>query len=121
MKKLVVFLLLLAQLTVIAQSEPVKVTDMLRIKTPGNVQLSPDGKWAVFTVTSIEPEENKWEYKYLTQLWLVPADGSAAPRQLTTSREGASQPAWHPDGKQLAFIRVAEGKPQVFLLSPFGW
>ncbi len=120
MKKLVVFLLLLAQLTVIAQSESVKVTDMLKIKSLGNVQLSPDGKWAVFTVTSIEPEENKWEYKYLTQLWLVPADGSAAPRQLTTSREGASQPAWHPDGQQIAFVRVAEGKPQVFLLSLSG-
>ena len=115
------FLLLLSGLIlhtiILAQAEPFKVTDMLKIKTAGGVTLSRDGSKAAFLLTSIEPDGTaKWEYKYITQLWMVPTDGSSAPRQLT-SRESVSQPAWSPDGKQLAFVRATDGKPQIFLLS----
>ena len=101
--------------------ELVKVTDMLKIATVGDVHLSPDGRLGVFTLTTIEPDTlgkpGKWDYKYQTQLYLAPSDGSAAPRQLTTAKEGALQPAWRPDGREIAFVRATEGKPQVFLLS----
>lgn len=97
--------------------EPVKVTDMLKIKSISNVKLNNDGSKAVFTVTAIEPDgDNKWEYKYVNQVWIVPSDGSASPKQLTT-KEGSSQADFSPDGRQLAFVRVADGKPQIFLLS----
>ena len=101
-----------------AQKELVKVTDMLKIKTIGSVGLTSNGSNVVFTVTSIDPEDNsKWEYKYTTQLWMASSDASSSPRQLTFSKEGASQPIWSPDGKQIAFVRTADGKPQIFLLS----
>lgn len=49
--------------------EPVKVTDMLKIKTVGDIHLSPDGRLAVFTLLTIEPDTagktGKWDYKYL--------------------------------------------------------
>jgi dipeptidyl aminopeptidase/acylaminoacyl peptidase len=96
--------------------EPVKVTDMLKIKTPGNVTISKDGSKAAFTLTTIEPEgDSKNEYKYVTQIWIVATDGSSSPKQLT-SKENSSQPAFSPDGKQISFSRVADGKPQIFLL-----
>lgn len=94
-----------------------KVTDMLKIRQVGAITLSPDGSKAVFSVTAIEPDgDARWEYKYVNQLYLVPVDGSAVPR-LLSSKENATQPTWSPDGKQLAFTRAVEGKPQVFLLS----
>ncbi len=98
-------------------SEPVKLTDMLKIKSVTALSLSRDGSKAVIGINSIEADnENKGEYKYVNQLWMMPSDGSAGPTQLTT-RENASQPAWSPDGKQLVFVRFTEGKPQLFLLS----
>jgi len=97
--------------------EPVKVTDMLKIKSINGVNISNDGSKAVFTVTNIEPDgDSKWEYKYVNQIWMMSIVGNTIPRQLTT-KEGSSQAVWSPDGKQIAFVRLADGKPQIFLLS----
>ena len=117
MKKFL-FLVFVAPLFVIAQTatELIKVTDMLKIKQPSSVNISNDGSKAVFLVTNIEPEEAKWEYKYSAQLFLAPTDGSAPPRALT-GKESASQPSWSPDGKQIAFVRAVNNKPQIFILS----
>jgi dipeptidyl aminopeptidase/acylaminoacyl peptidase len=120
-------LIILAFLPVIASraqngKQQISVTDMLKIKTVNNVTLTDDGAMAAFVVTAIEPEADstKWDYKYTNQLWVISTEPGAAPRQLTFSKDGASQPAWSPDGKQLAFVRTADGKPQVFILSLAG-
>lgn len=107
----------------LAQSakEKIKVTDLLNVKAVNGVALNNDASKVAFVLTSIEADaDNKGEYKYVNQIYVVAADGSSAPKQLTTSKEGSSQPAWSPDGKQLAFVRIADGKPQIFLLSMDG-
>ena len=97
--------------------EIIRVTDMLKIKSIGAVSLSKDGSKVVFTVTTIEPDgETKWEYKYVTQLWMANTDGDTSPRQLTT-KENSTQPELSPDGRKIAFVRVVDGKPQIFILS----
>jgi dipeptidyl aminopeptidase/acylaminoacyl peptidase len=123
MKRTILFLFLSFQFfCLLAQNgtEPVRLTDMLKIKTVGNITINPDGSKAAFTVTSIEPDEkSKLDYKYLTQIYTVALDGSS-PSQLTFSKEGGSQPSWSPDGKQLAFVRAVDGRPQVFILPTNG-
>ncbi len=117
MKKLFLLLAICSVQFLFAQSDLIKVSDMLKIKALSGVAISPDGSKAAFVVNNIEPDgDTKWEFKYSNQIYLVPTDGSSAPKQLTT-KDGSSQPAWSPDGKQLAFVRVADGKPQIFLLS----
>lgn len=120
MRKLMVFLIIfLPAIVSFSQNgkEPVRVTDMLKIKSIAGVNMSKDGSKAVFTVTSIEPDgDNKLEYKYVNHVWLVNTDGHSNPKQLTT-RENSSQPVFSPDGKQIVFVRSVDGKPQVFLLS----
>lgn len=119
MQKILVFILTLLTVSFsIAQplKEPIKVTDMLKIKSAAGITLSKDGTKAAFIVTSIEPEgDSKLEYKYVNQIWMVNTDGLSAPKQLT-GKDNSSQPAFSPDGKQLAFTRIAEGKTQLFLL-----
>jgi dipeptidyl aminopeptidase/acylaminoacyl peptidase len=117
-----VFLCVIATLNLHAQStkEPVKVTDLLKIKTVGGVSLSKDARNLLFTVTNIEADgENKWEYKYNTQLWMAAADGSSEPKQLT-AKDNSSQAVFSPDGSQIVFVRAVEGKSQLFLLSMSG-
>ena len=102
------------------KGEPVKVTDLLKIKTVGSVTISSDGSKAAFTLTNIEPDETKTDYRYITQVYMITTDGSGSPKQLTFSKDGSSQPAWSPDGKYLAFTRAIEGKPQIFVLPADG-
>jgi dipeptidyl aminopeptidase/acylaminoacyl peptidase len=124
MKKISLLFLLSLRLTAaVAQNglEPVKLTDMLKIKTVGNLVASNDGTKAAFTVTSIEPDEKaKQDYRYLIQLYAVDLNSSSTPVQLTYSKESSSQPAWSPDGKKLAFVRSVDGKPQIFILAVNG-
>src|SRR5262249_38055883 len=97
--------------------EPVKVTDMLKIRSLSGINLSNDGSKAVFKVKTIEPDgDSKWDGKYVNQVWMVNTDGASFPKQLT-EKEGSSQATWDPSGKRIAFVRAVDGKPQIFLLS----
>jgi dipeptidyl aminopeptidase/acylaminoacyl peptidase len=114
--------LLLLQLSMISYAqkgtEPLLVTDMLKIKTVGDVDLSPDDQAVVFTLKTIVPDaESKLDYDYNTQLWIKKIAGPALPRQLTFAKESSGQPFFSPDGKQIVFVRSVKGKSQLFLMS----
>ena len=101
--------------------EPMKVTDLLKIKQVGNITLTRDGRKAAFTVLGVEPDEkNKADYKNVSQLYQIGTAAGTVPRQLTSTKEGATQPAWSPDGQQLAFVRSIDDKPQVFVMPADG-
>lgn len=121
MKKKLLFVLFVASLQIITaqnRTEPVHLTDLLKIKTVNNVTLTKDGTRVAFTVTTIEPDQkNAVDYKYRTQIYSASTINMATPTQLTTSKESATKPAWSPDGKQLAFTRLIEDKSQIFILS----
>jgi len=92
-------------------------TDIMKFVWIAEGQISPDGKQVAFTRVVI----NEGKDDYETSLWLVAADGSAAPRVLTSGTRDSS-PRWSPDGKAIAFVRSVEkdGKPQppqIFLLA----
>ena len=102
-------------------TDPILVTDLLQVKSIVAVELSNDGKRAVFAVISVIPDEKlPDDFVYQSQLWLINTEGTAVPTQLTFAKDGASQPAWSPDGNTLAFVRNVDGKPQIFLLSLTG-
>jgi dipeptidyl aminopeptidase/acylaminoacyl peptidase len=75
---------------------------------------SPDGKWVVFSL--IEPAYD--EKDQVSDLWIVPADGSAKPRRLTFSKTGESGVSWSPDSRRLAFSARREGDEvaQIYVL-----
>lgn len=98
----------------------IRITDLLQIRQPSSLTLSPDGRLAAFTLKDVvEDGQAPGGYRYETHLWVVPIDGSSAPRALTGGPRGVSQPVWHPSGKVLTFVRQPEqgGSPQVHALA----
>ena len=106
---------------VLAQSgtEPILVTDMLRVRQLGGVTASSDGRFVAYTVRSII-EDGRQDYRYQSQIWIANVSRGEAPRQLTFDDAGASSPTWHPDGDRLVFVRPVRGVAQLFEISVYG-
>ena len=97
------------------------VEDLWKLKRPAGISLAPDGARAVVSLSSYSMGENRAN----ASLWLL-STSSGKPRVLTTSGEKDGQPAWSPDGSQIAFVAKREwrGKkddePQLYLIAPDG-
>jgi dipeptidyl aminopeptidase/acylaminoacyl peptidase len=116
-----VFAALIALLTIDAaaqQKQALTHETMWLMKRVGAPAISPDGKWVVFSVT--EPAYD--EKEQTNDLWLVPADGSAKPRKITSMKAGESDPSWSPDGRKIAFAakRDADEVSQIYVLDIAG-
>lgn len=119
MKRLIHILLFCLPFFAVAQqgTEPILVTDLLKIKNIGSTAISPDGKLAVISVKSILPDPDKKEdYRYSTQLWMKNLQTTDTIYPITNHNESASQAVFSPDGKTILFIRSVENKPQLFML-----
>ena len=92
--------------------------DVYLMKRVASPAISPDGRWIVFSVT----EPSYTEGEQVGDLWLVPSDGSAEPRRLTTTKGGESGVDWSPDSRRIAFSARREGDDasQIYLLDLSG-
>ena len=79
-------------------TRPFTSADLYKLRSVGDVQLSPDGKHVAFGVTSAERPGRP-----TTQIMLIELP-SGTPRPLGGSAEGASSPRWSPDGSRVAFF-----------------
>ncbi|MDX6577512.1 MAG: hypothetical protein QOE96_3465 [Blastocatellia bacterium] len=107
--------------------------DILRIANVGDAQISPNGEWIVYTVSTAEGEQT------VSTLWLVRASErfanvpptSRQPEQrrnwdsarnsgrpLLPSGWNAANPRWSPDGKNIAFLSTHEGQHGIWMAGP---
>ena len=96
-----------------AQSRPMEIEDLFRLKRVSDSQISPDGKRVVYVVTEVLKDENRTN----SDLWLTASDaGQGEPRKLTSSPKHDRHPRWSPDGKWIAFESTRDGTSQIYLL-----
>lgn len=116
MKLLKIFVLVLVVVSGYSQSKtPVVASDLMKIATTNQIQISPDGTKAV-TVVSRKAVKNENEYYYTRHLYLLDLVGKSEPVQLTFGDRSDGSPQWSPDGKQILFVRADGDKSQLWLL-----
>jgi dipeptidyl aminopeptidase/acylaminoacyl peptidase len=112
------FVLVCVSGVVWAQKAPT-IDQSLEMRSVGAPQISPDGRHVVYEETRTNWEANAWE----TDLWIADV-ATGESHLLTTAAKSATDAAWSPDGKWIAFLsdRVAPlagspaGKKQLYYM-----
>lgn len=104
------------------EKRPIGPADVYRYQHIADPQVSPDGNWVLYTLTSVDTTKDKRN----KDIWMISWDGKDNV-QLTNSPKGESSPKFSPDGKYISFTATRsdkedddEEKSQVFLLDRRG-
>lgn len=79
---------------------PITPSDIMALHDMRDVELSPDGKAILFTVTAQMSTFGSPQ----STIWRVPADGSAPATRFIVSAGVDASPHWSPDGRSIAFL-----------------
>ena len=99
-----------------AQQKAVPTVDqMVELKRPAAVAISPDGRYVAYTVREADWDENAFD----NEIWLADSQ-TGATRQLTRAKKSSTAPTWSPDSRTLAFASDRSDKRQIYLIDPLG-
>jgi dipeptidyl aminopeptidase/acylaminoacyl peptidase len=91
--------------------------DIYKIKSISDANISPEGNWVVYTLTTVDSAKDKRN----SDIWMASWDGQETIQLTHTATQGESNPKWSPDGKYLSFTSSREGtKSQVWLMNRKG-
>ncbi len=92
---------------------PMTFADLQAIKRISDPQISPSGRWVMFSAVEVDLAANT----KTSHLWVVPLDGQLPEHRLTFWKGGESSGRFSPDGQHVLFTATegATGKSQIFL------
>ena len=77
---------------------PMTFEDFAAVKNVGDPQVSPDGRWVLYSVRTTDVNANR-----RTTVTKVQGTGGGAARQFPNTTTAATEARWSPDGKRIAY------------------
>src|ERR1700686_2527748 len=112
MRRLFLIFLSLIALSSPAYSQakhPFTFEDMMKLKRVGEPEVSPDGKWVIFSVVDVDLDGNT----KTPHIGIGPTAGGQE-REIISDQDG-HRPRWAPDGHHFAFLSTKEGGSHVWI------
>jgi dipeptidyl aminopeptidase/acylaminoacyl peptidase len=94
----------------LAQRRPMQFEDLMKMRRLGEIDISPDSRWVLFTVTDVDLERNT----RTPHLWLVSLKGGSE-KAITAAMAGESDGQFSPDGKRILFESSRDGAQQIYV------
>jgi dipeptidyl aminopeptidase/acylaminoacyl peptidase len=92
------------------------IDDLIGVVRITDPQVSPDGSRVAFVRTTTELKSGRRN----ADIWVVPADGSAPPKELIGGETSETTPRFSPDGRRMAFLSTRDGGSQVYIADADG-
>jgi dipeptidyl aminopeptidase/acylaminoacyl peptidase len=101
MKPLVSLLICISLFELVQAQEKrlIAASDLYRLQTISDPRLSPDGKWVVYSLSSVDSAKDK----QTSDIWMASLDGKDQV-QLTNAEGEGSMARFSPDGKYISFL-----------------
>ncbi|MFL6439890.1 MAG: prolyl oligopeptidase family serine peptidase [Terriglobales bacterium] len=96
--------------SVSGQKHPFTFEAMMALKRIGDPQVSPDGRWVMFSAVEVNLDENT----KTSHLWIVAAAGGDS-RQITNGQAGEDRGRFSPDGRSILYTSSAVGGSQIWI------
>ena len=113
---LCLFATLLSNLALLAahaqtlSKRPMTFEDMMQMRRLGDTDVSPDGKWLLYSVTSVNLGQNT----KTAELWIQQISGGD-PKLVEGAQPGDSGARFSHDGKRILFLSSRSGSQQIWL------
>jgi len=99
------------------QKRAMTFLDIIQMRSVWETDISPDGKWFIYTISVPDWEKNK----RFSDIYITPLTGGKTKQMTFTKDKNESSPKWYKDGSFFAFLsNRSENKNQIYFMRPDG-
>ena len=99
------------------QKRAMTFLDIIHMRSPGGPDISPDGKWFIYTISVPDWEKSK----SFSDIYITPLTGGKTKQMTFTKDKSEDSPKWYKDSSFFAFLSDrSENKNQIFFMRPDG-
>lgn len=111
--RIIVLIFVLFPLFLLGQTKrTLQIEDIFAMRRISQTTLSPDNRYIAFTVTFFSMEENKGT----SDIYIYDLQNRTI-KNLTNTAYSENSPVWFPDSRNIAFVSMKEGTPQIYKMN----